>query len=272
MGLGSAYKDHKGFYGDLVGGFTGKTGSDAAEDAAEISERELLRQFNITQGNLRPALDAAHAQLPGVTSQATTYNPFQMKPAVDGFLNNIEDFRGDAAADYMQSVGLDRPRVPGAVAGIDPAQELDLLLSAESDLFENRLELSGLGEGAGSVLSDLGQRTGANIASNDMQAALAAQQAQAQGQSNALGLVGTVASFFSDERMKTNIQEVGELDDGTKIYSWDWKPEFAEQMAGHSTIGPLAQDVADKHPEHVTMDASGYMKVLPSLGDEVANG
>ncbi|WP_299083048.1 tail fiber domain-containing protein [uncultured Paraglaciecola sp.] len=272
MGLGGSLKEWGDHHGDLVKGLRGETGQDAAQDAAEIYEGELIRQFNQQQANLRPSLNMALDILPDTLTQAQAFNPYELQPAIDGFLAPVEARRGEAANDYLSSVGLDRPRAANEIATIDPRQELDLLLGTEADMFENRVALTGLGEGAGQVMSQLGQRTGANIAETNLQAELAGQQARAQGNSNIMGIASMVGSFFSDERMKDNIQEVGELDDGTKIYSWDWKPEFAEAMAGQSNIGPLAQDVAARYPDHVTTDRSGYMKVLPSLGDEVANG
>ena len=60
--------------------------------------------------------------------------------------------------------------------------------------------------------------------------------------------------FFSDERLKENIQRVGETDDGQPIYRYNYKGDKNTQ------IGLLAQDVEKKHPEAVGL-AGGYKTV-----------
>ena len=60
--------------------------------------------------------------------------------------------------------------------------------------------------------------------------------------------------FFSDERLKENIQRVGETDDGQPIYRYNYKGDKNTQ------IGLLAQDVEKHHPEAVGL-AGGYKTV-----------
>ena len=62
------------------------------------------------------------------------------------------------------------------------------------------------------------------------------------------------SSFFSDERMKENIQPIGETFDGQKIYKYNYKGEPGTQ------IGLIAQEVERKHPEAVGM--AGGMKTV----------
>ena len=59
--------------------------------------------------------------------------------------------------------------------------------------------------------------------------------------------------FFSDERLKNNKEEVGELNDGQKIYRYDMGD-------GRTQIGLLAQEVEKRHPEAVGL-AGGYKTV-----------
>ena len=59
--------------------------------------------------------------------------------------------------------------------------------------------------------------------------------------------------FFSDERLKDNIEPVGELYDGQKVYRY-------EMGDGRKQIGLLAQDVERRHPEAVGL-AAGYKTV-----------
>lgn len=63
----------------------------------------------------------------------------------------------------------------------------------------------------------------------------------------ALGIASSVASFFpSDERVKENIEQVGELDNGLKVYKYNYKGDPRTQ------IGLIAQEVEKDNPEAVT--------------------
>lgn len=62
------------------------------------------------------------------------------------------------------------------------------------------------------------------------------------------------AGFFSDERLKENIERVGKTDDGQPIYRYNYKGDNRTQ------IGLLAQDVEKDHPEAVG-EAYGYKTV-----------
>lgn len=59
--------------------------------------------------------------------------------------------------------------------------------------------------------------------------------------------------FFSDERLKENVEPVGELYDGQKVYRY-------EMGDGRKQIGLIAQDVEQRHPEAVGL-AAGYKTV-----------
>ena len=61
--------------------------------------------------------------------------------------------------------------------------------------------------------------------------------------------------FFSDERLKENIEEVGRTHDGQPIYKYNYK-----HGDKRTQIGLLAQDVEKHHPEAVGL-AGGYKTV-----------
>ena len=61
--------------------------------------------------------------------------------------------------------------------------------------------------------------------------------------------------FFSDERLKENVKEVGKTFDGQPIYSYNYKGGDKRQQ-----IGLMAQEVEDKHPDAVGL-AGGYKTV-----------
>jgi hypothetical protein len=62
------------------------------------------------------------------------------------------------------------------------------------------------------------------------------------------------AGFFSDERLKTDIKEIGKTNDGQPIYSYKYKGEDRTQ------IGLMAQDVEKKHPSAIGL-MGGYKTV-----------
>jgi hypothetical protein len=69
--------------------------------------------------------------------------------------------------------------------------------------------------------------------------------------------------FFSDERLKENIEPIGETFDGQKVYSYNYKGEK------HKQIGLIAQDVEKKHP-HAVGSHSGYKTVDYGKATEAA--
>lgn len=68
------------------------------------------------------------------------------------------------------------------------------------------------------------------------------------------GLAGQ-AAIMSDSRVKTDIQQVGTLDNGLPVYSYRYV------WGGPMQIGVMAQEVANVHPEAVLQHESGYLMV-----------
>ncbi|WP_273727474.1 tail fiber domain-containing protein [Brucella gallinifaecis] len=60
---------------------------------------------------------------------------------------------------------------------------------------------------------------------------------------------------FSDRRLKTDIERVGETDEGTPIYTYKYKD------GGPTQMGVMAQDVEKKQPDAVAMHSSGFRMV-----------
>jgi len=77
-----------------------------------------------------------------------------------------------------------------------------------------------------------------------------------------IGRVASIAApFFSDIRMKENIKEVGQLDNGLSVYEFEYKPEFKD-LAGHGThTGVMAHEVEQIKPEAVLVASNGYKMV-----------
>ena len=78
-------------------------------------------------------------------------------------------------------------------------------------------------------------------------------QAQQAGAMNGglFGLLGTGLSLFSDERLKMNIRRVGQTDEGTPVYTYQYI------WGGPVMMGVIAQDV----PDAAEMDPSGFLRV-----------
>lgn len=73
--------------------------------------------------------------------------------------------------------------------------------------------------------------------------------------------IGTLVGLFSDERLKENIQKIGESKNGHNLYIWNWNDRAKELGIDSPTIGVIAQEVMKYMPEAVSKDASGYYKV-----------
>ena len=72
----------------------------------------------------------------------------------------------------------------------------------------------------------------------------------------------TLGASMSDMRLKTNINQVGNLPNGLGIYTWDWTEDAVNKgLANDMHIGVLAQEVAEVMPEAVVHTPSGYLAV-----------
>lgn len=79
-------------------------------------------------------------------------------------------------------------------------------------------------------------------------------QMAAQSKNSAMGLFGQLGGGLlgllggSDERIKENIEKVGELDDGQNIYTYQYKGD----QTGTSHMGLMAQEVEQRNPDAVS--------------------
>ena len=97
-------------------------------------------------------------------------------------------------------------------------------------------------------------------------AALGATNAQNQATSNFYGgLLGLGGMLFSDERMKENVAEIGNLDNGLKLYEFEYKPEFKDIAGYGKFIGVMAQEVEKLIPDAVKTMANGFKAVNYSM-------
>lgn len=121
---------------------------------------------------------------------------------------------------------------------------------------------SGLGNQLNANYGSQGQlayNTQTGIGNSEANAALASNNASANFVNGLMGLAGLGASgggssgaasammMFSDERVKDDIEPVGELFDGTNIYRYSYKGDPTKRVH----IGVLAQEVEKSRPDAV---------------------
>jgi len=74
-------------------------------------------------------------------------------------------------------------------------------------------------------------------------------------------LVDSWNNFWSDTRLKENIQHLSTVDN-VNYYTWDWNAEGKKLGANvQPSFGVLAQEVLKTHPHAVTQGEDGYLKV-----------
>ena len=145
------------------------------------------------------------------------------------------------------------------------AQQSQALLGQEVSGRYNQLAgLSGQGFQGSQAMGTfggetLGQMTGTlgSLASGQLAAGAAAQQ---RGSGILSGGLGALGAMFSDERLKTNIQMVGEKH-GMPWYKWEWNETATNKfdLSGDAE-GHMVSDVELKYPELVGSQ-DGYKTV-----------
>lgn len=173
---------------------------EASQSAADISRRF----FDISQANLQPFLDLSNQQLAGLQASATPGQAFDiaqtLRPAAEEITAPILQERLRELGAGLGARGLTRSGFAGtAAADIQEDLDLSLLLQLQSQFTQRRQAVAGQGQQAGSVLSQLGQRSGEDIANILSEGVLGAQQTQAAGTQNLLGLAGFGASFLGNQ-------------------------------------------------------------------------
>jgi len=147
--------------------------------------------------------------------------------------------------------------------GLREAQNQTLLQNALQAQAQQTQQARGL---LGSALQTAQQplalgQFGANLGQGQLQAAEGTaglrQQAEANQANFFSGLVGAGATFFSDVRLKKNIQRIGKY-----TYTWEWN-EKAEEIGAnvYPTTGVIAQEVMEITPEAVFRGDHGYLMV-----------
>lgn len=116
--------------------------------------------------------------------------------------------------------------------------------------------------GGGQVTQpQFGQTQGAGVAPTDVSGnawnSYNAQKDQNNGFWNGLGSIGSTVGgwVFSDERLKTDKEKIGETPAGVGVYNYRYKGSPMMQM------GVMAQELKKKQPEAVAKTPSGFLAV-----------
>lgn len=211
---------------------------------------------------LDPFLQAGTAQLPALTAGATAGGLEERLAEIfgGGGFQSLVDERTRAVQGQLSAGGLTRS---GAGVQAAAAVPTDLGFAIENLLSGRQQSLAGQGLGAGGAIAtqfgQQGEAAGAGI--------LTDAQARAAG----LGQVANLASgiFFSDPRLKTNVEKISEIGD-LSVYQWDWIPEAEGTPIWDSlNVGFMADEVEGKYPEHVG-EFSGWKAInYPALCNDL---
>ena len=223
--------------------------------------------------------------------------PFSYDPTVHGqWSNDLYDKLNTDHVNQQQESMAQRLANQGLQPGTPAYDDAMRNLTYSQDKARNDFELNSYGQGFQTALTNRNQplnEIAALMGGQQVQQPQFAQtpttgvngvdyaglkdreyQAKMQAyQSGMGGLFGLGSSLLggmfalSDKRTKENKKEIGALKDGTKIYSYNYKPEFG----GLFSVGVMAQEAEKKHPDAVMTGDDGYKRVNYSkIAEELA--
>lgn len=158
-------------------------------------------------------------------------------------------------------------------------QDFSNRLAANQARFGQLFNLTGLGANAAAQQATQGQNIIQGIGNAQAAGLIGASNAAAQqGQNLLSGLQGATLgsqglagglnagqgflAALCDVRLKENIEYV-ETVDGVDVFTWDWTDEAKEIVGDQPPRGPIAQILAESHPENVVFDDElGFYKVV----------
>lgn len=170
------------------------------------------------------------------------------------FMQSAADRALTAATTGQNALESNLNRALSATSGLN---------SAENASFTNGLNLSTAQQSLGTAEQTAFQNalsTYLNAASGN--ASQSVTNTSNPGFLETAGTVASVASLFSDERLKEDIKPVGSLDTGETVYTYKYKDGVMPALDGKTLMGVMAQEVEKRRKGAVTTDkASGYKQV-----------
>lgn len=130
----------------------------------------------------------------------------------------------------------------GATAKALQSRGADLNNQYYNNYMQQLAGLAGLGQNAAGMIANVGQKSTSNGGGPSTAGTIAS-------------TVGSLASIFSDRRLKADIQKIDELPDGLGVYSYRYKTTLKK------IVGVMADEVAKLRPWALGPEVSGYQTV-----------
>ena len=251
MGFGSFIKDA---VGGIAGGTLGllgdafKTGDSSARSAGQKSADQSAAMYREFLELIKPSLNQGTEALQGLGTYSSIdgYNDLYNEVAGSDLAASMMADRERSADQALAGAGLRRSGAAAREAANLPTDVITRLMDAVIGNQKNIASM-GLGQG-GSALGAIGG------VSNSLMDKYQIQQGGADRKSGILGGLlqaggSILGGMFSDRRLKTNVEVIGEIGPLT-LYSWDWV-EGADALGAEMRSGFMADEVAEHFPEHV---------------------
>ena len=222
-----------------AGSFAGSLGKGLAEGIAPVVQSQYNQNVSNMTNAAKSLYDAAGSTATGVTGQQAAENAAGIGAigasgaATDAFLNPATKEVAANTASY------------------------NLPWSNLAQLLGPATQLGGMGGSSSGTTTGVQTPAGSSMASNILggitggAALMPMLFGSGAGSLGSLGLLG----MLSDENAKDDIEPVGELYDGQKVYRYRYKGDPVHR------IGLLAQEVAETNPDAVMDTGIGYLGV-----------
>lgn len=246
----------------FFGGAAKKAGK-AEQEAARAGARLTREQFEDIRGLSMPFIDPAAGALGQQAALSGAAGPEAQRMA-------FEQFQEDPGTQFLREQGLrligSGAAATGQLGGGERLRELTKF-SQGLALQDLGSRFNQLGAVTGTGLSALGALGGVSRAA----AAGQSQALQAAGAAKAGGIIGRAEGIksglqslgglmMSDIRLKTNIEQIGNLPSGLPWYKWEWT-EDGKRLAGDQvSIGVMAQEAQQMFPDAV-VEIDGCLRV-----------
>lgn len=252
-------------------------------DSAQLGIDEQRRQFDLTQANYQPMINAGNTAreqqlamlgLRGADAQSAAFQNFGNSPGQ-------EFLRKRAEKSLLQNSSAIGGLGGGNVRTALQEQAIGMAAQDYNNQFSRLGAIAGQGTGALNSVSQFGAGAANNITNglNASGAAMAGgvsnaaaarasgilggQEARSQADSQMFNLLGTGAgAYFSDRRLKREIEKIGEDDIGG-IYHFKYND--SEQLYK----GRMADELQKTRPNDVFELPSGYLAVSPEFAPEM---
>lgn len=231
----------------IFGGSKSKSQQQSTSSSSNLAYQPIQQAFNPLLGYAQSGASSLQKLLGGDTSE---FNAFRAGTGYD-----FEKDRGESA--IMTMLGSKGMRNSGAALKQLVSFNDGLQRSSINNYLDRLLGLTGVGFNAGNALTSAGQvsnsqSTGTSTSKNS------------NGIGSFLGQMAAGAASMSDRRLKTDIQKVGQLDNGLNVYTFKY-------LGGKNTYtGVMADEVAEIMPEALGPTVDGYQSVDYSKIQDVA--